>query len=167
MFDLKVIAVVAIVVFSCGTSQSADPPAIPAGFRIVARYQPGLSSWHGWQDSITADGKATQVTTPGRNTGGKPTEKELNLSKDEIAILFAKVKESGFYGLREHYRASATDLPTLILEVTLDKKTHKVEVYGRRMSDKADQEAVEQYLQLWSEVLRKVPSPNPAQKPEK
>jgi hypothetical protein len=167
MFDRKAIAVLAIVVFSCGTNRSADPPAIPADFKVVARYQPGLSSWHGWQDSIMADGKAAQVTTPGRNTGGKPTEKELNLSKDEIASLLAKVKESGFYGLREQYRASVTDLPTLILEVTLDKKTQKVEVYGRRMSDKDDQEAVERFLQVWSEVLRKVPSPNPAQKPEK
>lgn len=166
MFDLKAFAVAAVVVVSCGVNQAADPPAIPADFKIVARYQPGLSSWVGWHDTIAADGKVIQATTGGR-ASPKASEKQLNLSKDEIASLLAKVKESDFFGLKEQYRAVVTDHPTLILEVTLDGKTHKVEVYGHRLlTDKDDQTAVKRFLQVWSEVLRKVPSPNPEQKPE-
>jgi hypothetical protein len=138
----------------------------PDDFKIVARFEPGFINWLRWQDTITADGKVVQDIGPGRR-GGERSEKQTELSKDDIAALVAKVKEADFFQLREQYKARVTDHPTLVLEVTMDKKTHRVLVYGyQRLKEKEDQKAVDRFLSVWSEVIRKVPAPNPAQKPD-
>jgi hypothetical protein len=65
------------------------------------------------------------------------------------------------------YKATVTDLATLVLEVTAGKKIHRVLVYGHNfLTAKEDQDAVDRFLGVWSEVLRAVLAPNPDQKPD-
>jgi hypothetical protein len=146
---------------------AAEPPAVPDDFKIVARYAPGFSNWLAWQYAITADGKVVQDIGPGGRGGGERSRKETTLSKDDVAALYARVKEADFFTLKERYRGSATDQPTLVLEVTANGKTHKVQVYGHRfLREKEEQDAGDRFLGVWSTVLLKRPAPNPDQKPD-
>jgi hypothetical protein len=161
----KTIAVLGVVASLCAAASAAGAPDTPDDFKLVARYGPGLSPWLRWQYTITADGKVAQDIGPGGRGGGERSEKQTKLSKDAIAALFAKVKGADFFTLKEKYQGGATDQPTLVLEVTLGKKTHRVLVYGHRhLTEKEDQSAVDRFLGVWSEVIRRVPAPNPDQK---
>jgi Domain of unknown function (DUF6438) len=159
----------ALFVFGSLTVAAAadDPPAVPADFQIVATYGPGYSNWLSWKYSITADGKVVQDIGKGGRGGGEPSQKETTLKKEEVAALFAKVKEAEFFKLNEQYKGKVTDQATLILEITADKKTHKVLLYGQRfLKEKEEQDAADRFLSVWSEVLKKVPAPNADQKPD-
>jgi hypothetical protein len=137
---------------------------IPGDFKITARYAPGFSSWRSWTTTINADGKVLQKIGRGGRGGGEPSEKKSTLSKDDLGALLSRIKEGDFFQLKEKYRGTATDQATLTLEVTLDKKTRQVAVYGYRfIRDKEDQDEVNRFLAAWVEVLKKVPSPNPEQ----
>jgi hypothetical protein len=163
----RLIAVFGLLVGFSAAAPAADPPEVPDDFRIVARYGPGYSNWLRWEYTITADGKVTQDIGPGGRGGGERSTKETKLSKDDIGALYSKVKEADFFKLNEQYKAKVTDQATLVLEVTMDKKTHKVLVYGyRHLREKEDQDAVDRFLSVWVEVLKKVPAPNADQKPE-
>ena len=102
---------------------------VPDDFKLVAKYSAGFSVWKQWETTITADGKAIQKITPGRK-GGENSKKEEKLSKDDLKTLADTIKDADFSALKDSYRSLATDQPTLILEITRGKKTHKVEVYG-------------------------------------
>jgi hypothetical protein len=77
--------------------------------------------------------------------------------------LLAKIKEANFFALKKRYEYQVTDNPTLILKVTLDKTTHEVVVYAPDHLEK--NKDVKRFFRVWSEILRKIPSPNPEQKP--
>jgi hypothetical protein len=148
------------------TATAAEPQPVPNDFKIVVRYGPGYSNWLSWQDTITADGKVIQDIGPSRSSDER-SRKEAQLTKEDVAALYAQVRKADFFTLKEQYRGKVTDNPTLILEVTADGKTHKVLLYGhRRLTEKEDQDAADRFLGVWSEVLRKVPAPNPEQKPD-
>ena len=156
-----------LVLLACSSAApAADPPAVPDDFKMVVRFGPGYSDWLSWRYTITADGKVAQEIGPGgRGNPPERTEKETKLKKDEVAALFAKVKEADFFKLKEQYKGKVTDQATLILEITADKKTHTVKLYGHRfLREKEDQDAADRFLSVWSEVLRKLPAPNPDQK---
>jgi hypothetical protein len=136
-----------------------DDKTVPADFKIVAQYGAGYSDWNSWRHTITGDGKVVkEVLTI------KDTKEESKLSDDDLKALIAKVREADFFKLKERYEYEVTDNPTLILTVTLDGRTHKVSVYAP--SHLKDDKEVKRFFKAWSEVLRKVPSPNPDQKPD-
>ncbi|MFO0969171.1 MAG: hypothetical protein U0793_26755 [Gemmataceae bacterium] len=148
-------------------ASAKDPAPVPPDFKLVAGYGPGYSSWLRWQYTISADGKVAQDIGPGGRGGGERVEKETTISAKDVVALFAKVKEADFFTLKEQYKGKVTDNPTLVLEVTMEKKTHKVLVYGHRhLRAKEDQDDADRFLAVWAEVIRKVPAPNPEQKPE-
>ncbi len=155
-----------IVLFALGAvtlTAADDPPAVPEDFKIVARFGPGYSDWLPWETTVTTDGKAVLDVRRGRS-GGEPVQKESTLKKEDVAALFTKVKEAEFFKLKEQYKGKVTDQATLILEITADKKTHKVSLYGQRfLKEKEDQDAADRFLGVWSEVLKKVPAPNEKQ----
>lgn len=163
----KTIAVLGLVASLFAVTSATGSPGAPDDFKIVAQYDPGYSDWLRWQYTITADGKVAQDIGPGGRGGGERFEKQTKLSKDDIGALVAKVKGADFFKLKEQYKGGVTDQPTLVLEVTMDKKTHRVLVYGyRHLKEKENQNAVDRFLSVWSEVIRKVPAPNPDQKPD-
>jgi hypothetical protein len=167
MLSRMTMAVLVSVFSLVPAASAADPPEVPEDFRIVARYGPGYSNWLQWEYMITADGKVTQDIGPGGRGGGERSTKETKLSKDDIGALYSKVKEADFFKLNEQYKAKVTDQATLVLEVTVDKKTHNVLVYGyRHLREKEDQDAADRFLSVWVDVLKKVPAPNADQKPE-
>src|SRR2546423_1338634 len=122
---LPTLAAVAIVL----TPTAADAQAVPDDFKIVAQFGPGYSNLKPWKCTITGDGKVLQEVSGGRG-GGEPYEKKFTLTKEEINSLSAKIKEAEFFKLKEGYKGSATDQATLVLDITLNKQTHKVSVYG-------------------------------------
>ncbi len=136
-----------------------DKQAIPADFKIVAQYGAGYSDWKSWRSTITGEGKVAQ-----EGFGLIDTKKESKLSGNDLRALLAKIKEADYFALKERYEYEVTDNPTLILSVTMDKKTHKVVVYAPDHLEKNKE--VQRFFKVWSDVLRKVPSPNPEQKPE-
>jgi hypothetical protein len=141
---------------------SAVAQPVPDDLKIVARYSPGFSEWRSWTTTITSDGQALQKIGRGGRGGGEPAEKKTTLSKDDLGAFLARVKEADFFKLRGKYQGRATDQATLTLEVSLGKKTHKVEVYGYHfIREKEEQDEVNRFLAVWVEVLKKVPSPNP------
>jgi hypothetical protein len=167
MLFRKTIALLGLVGSLSAVASATGSPRAPDDFKIVARYAPGYSNWLGWRYTITADGNVAQDIGPGGRGGGERSTKQTKLSRNDIDALFAKVKGADFFKLKEQYRAKVTDNPTLVLEVTMDKKAHKVLVYGHRhLRDKEDQKAADRFLAVWSEVIRKVPAPNPNQTPD-
>src|SRR5262249_11464186 len=91
-----------------------------------------------------------------------PYDKNLTLSKEDLAALFTRIKEADFFKIKEKFKGSATDQNTLFLDITVGGQSHQVQVYGYRfIRDKADQDEVDRFLKVWVEVLKKVPSPNP------
>ena len=139
-----------------------DKKAIPADFKIVAKYAPGYSDWKRWEYTITGDGRVAKEVFSLK--AQEDTKEESKLSKDDLTALIAKVKEADFFALKKRYDHRVTDNPTLELTVTLDGKTHKVSVYAPSLLK--DDKEVKRFFKAWSEVLRKVPSPNPDQKPD-
>jgi hypothetical protein len=143
-----------VLVIACGPVP--DEKSIPGDFEIVAEYYPGYSNWIRWTTTITADGKVVQQPWGSKKNESRLTEKDLH-------DLIGKVKEANFFALKGRYAVTATDCPTLLLTVTRDKKTCKVAVYCADLL--RSNKEVGRFLQVWSELLRKVASPNPEQKP--
>jgi hypothetical protein len=145
---------------------STEPAEMPDDFKIVARYKAGWDAAQPWEYIITADGNVAQKIGP---VGPERTlsEKRTELSKDDVKALFAKVVEMHFFTLRDRYKPERVwDLDTLVLEITMGQNTHKVLVYAHEFQPKDDQNDVDRFLCVWSEVLRMVPGPNPNQVPD-
>jgi hypothetical protein len=140
-------------------STEAEEKPIPRDLKIVAQYGSGMSRWKSWKCTITADGKVNQGVHHFNNT-----TRVAKLTEDEIRSLLGKIKAADFYILRKKYDVSITDQATLILNITLDRKDHRVVVYAPHMQ--SDNKEVRRFFLVWAEVLRKVPAPNPEQKPE-
>jgi len=134
--------------------------AIPGDLKIVAQYGAGHSDWRSWKSTITADGQASQEIFDWPES----TRKAFKLSPGDLVDLLDQIDKAEFSKLKERYEANITDHPTLILEITADKKTHRVSIYAREAVKERDD--VERFLKVWREFLKKVPSPNPEQKSE-
>ncbi len=141
-----------------------EPKDVPADFKIVADYSAGYSSWKSWNYTINADGSVVQKTLPSRGSAENST-KQTKLTKDDIEVVWSKVREAHFFKLKKEYKANITDQPTLNLEITRNKETHRVSVYGYQdITQKDEQNEVKRFLGIWSEVVKLVPPPNPDQK---
>ncbi len=147
-----------------GAETKTTEKPIPDDFKIVAEYGAGYSDWKSWTATITADGKVKQETV----AYPKSTEKEFKLSPEELKELVAAVKKAEFSDLKKDYGAfGVTDQDSMTLEITADKKTHRVYIYGYWLSkDKKDKDDLKRFAKVWQEVLKKVPPPNANQKPE-
>jgi hypothetical protein len=149
----------------CG---SPEEVSVPTDFKLVAVYLPGFSDWKGWKSTITADGKVVQEIHPGaRQTENRPQREETKnfaLTDEDLKELVATVRESRFFALEKKHSVDVTDSSTLVLRVTMNGKSHEVEVYAARLLK--DKPEVKRFLRIWNEVLTKVPSPNLEQKPE-
>lgn len=154
MMTLLVLISLAVQTPEAGTSKKADEKPIPDDFKIVATSFGEFTSWKGWKSTITADGKVSQTIFARPNK----IEKESKLSPADLRDLLDRVEKAEFSKLKEDYKYSISDGHHLILEITADKKTHKVEVYAfDRVKEKDD---VDRFLKVFREVLKKVPSPN-------
>jgi hypothetical protein len=139
--------------------KKAEKP-IPDDFKIVATSYGEFTAWKPWLTTITAEGKVSQKTS----VGLKSTEKESKLSPADLRDLLDQVEKAEFSKLKKDYKYSISDAHHLILEITADKKTHKVEVYAfDRVKEKED---VDRFLKVFREVLKKVPSPNEEETPD-
>jgi len=135
---------------------------VPDDFKIVAHYYPGLGSFDSWDTTITGDGRVSQKIT--QFLKGGISRRILSLSHDDVRDLLEKVKAADFFGIPKEFSFKATDNPTLVLNVTMNKKTHEVSVYAP--GHLGNEPGVKRFLKVWCEVLKKVPSPNPKQTPE-
>jgi hypothetical protein len=120
-----------------------------------------------WKSTLANDGKGVQsVGLMGRG-GGEKSEKSFVVSKDDLRAILSKIKDADFFLLGAKYAAKTSDQPTLALEITLNKKTHRVEVYGYgTIKDQQEQKGVDKFLEIWRAVLTAIPAPNPNQTPE-
>ncbi len=79
--------------------------------------------------------------------GTKKTEKESKLSQADLRDLLDQVEKAEFSRLKKDYKYSISDAHHLILEITADKKTYKVEVYAfDRVKEKED---VDRFLKVF------------------
>jgi hypothetical protein len=146
--------------FACRqTTFQDDNNPEPNDLQIVAQYGAGYSHLMSWRYTITGDGKVDKEIYD-----ADTNQKQTTLSKEDLADILAKFKEAEFHDLRKEYFPAVSDFDTLILAITQNNKTQKVVVYAPALQEE-DQE-VKRFLRVWSEILRKVPSPNPEQKPE-
>ena len=152
-----------------GSGSKKDEYPIPSDLKIVAQFGPRYSHWDGWICTITGDGKVTKELFShgdrvGKEDGVDEWKRQTKLSKKDLRVLLAKIKEADFCELRKEYSSGVIDSPSLVLTITENKRTHKVSVddYG----DLKRHHEVKRFLRVWSEILRKVSSPNPEQKPE-
>jgi hypothetical protein len=147
------------------TIASTRADSIPSDFRIVAQYGAGfMSDWKSWKNTITGDGNVIQETHIFSGGEWKTIPRRTAVSSKDIRELIAKVDEVRFDALPKRKSYSVTDNPTLALTITRNRQTHEAGVYAPHHL-KADHE-VQRLLRLWTEILRKVPSPNPDDKPE-
>ena len=140
------------------TCFAAETNAVPSDFKLSAEYRQGFSEWKPWKVIITADGKVLREI--GTSRGGKDgaTQKTSVFSTKELQQLVEAVRTSQFFTLKNNYGYGVTDNPTLIVHVTMNGKSHEVEVYAPDYLK--DNKEVKRFMKLWNELLRKVPSPN-------
>ena len=141
-----------------------DADGIPPDLRIEAHYEADYSRprsrTRSWKVTIAGDGKAVQAFA---DRGGN-TKRELSLTRRDLQDLLNKAREADFFALPENTGPRVLHAPTLILKITANKKTHRVSV--SEPSPRKDEESINRFMDVWSEVLRKVPPPNPDQKPK-
>jgi hypothetical protein len=141
----------------------AEKKPIPSDLKIVAKYSPGYSDWVEWKYTITADGQVAQEIYDYGLHGAK--SKVSRLTELELRGLLEKIKEADFFTLKKGYHEFYNpDLDTLVLSIALGGKNHEVVVDAPVFSKKNKE--VRRFFRVWSEILRKVPSPNPRDKPE-
>jgi hypothetical protein len=92
------------------------------------------------------------------------TKRSSKLAVADLRDLLRKIKEADFFTLKKRYDFPVTDNPTLVLSITLDGKSHEVLVYAPDHQKKSKE--VRRFFRVWSEILRKVPSPNADDKPD-
>jgi hypothetical protein len=142
------------------TTGSSETDVVPDDFKIVAHYYAGYSDWRSWETTITRDGRVSEEIT----TGDGRSQQLPSLSRSDVGDLLEKVKAAEFFEIPKKFSYRVTDNPTLVLTVTMNNKSHEVSIYAPRHL--ANEPGVKRFLKVWSEVLKKVPSPNPDQKPE-
>ena len=101
----------------------ADDEKVPEDFRVVAHYYAGYSVLMSWETTITADGKAVQE----KPEDEREPKKTSRLSPREIRSLVNRIETSRFFDLKPRYEISVTDAPSLMLQITMGGKQHKVE----------------------------------------
>jgi hypothetical protein len=136
----------------------------PSAFKIIAEYAPGLSPLKSWRTVITSERIGTQEYWPpyGRRSG-KSTINSYKLSQQDEEDLLDRISETRFFDLRPTYSHRVTDNDLLVLQITMSGKTHRVAVYAP--FPQAGKSAVQRFLTVWDEVLRKIPAPNESQLP--
>ncbi|MFO0951877.1 MAG: hypothetical protein U0835_12145 [Isosphaeraceae bacterium] len=140
-----------------------DKKSVPDDFKVSAQFYPGYSTWKAWKTTITATGEVTQGVLNDK-TVEFDAKRLRPLATQELADLIMKVKRNGFFRLRKRYDFPVEDNPTLVLMVSMDGQSREVAVFAP--SEQMDNEEVKRFLTVWVDVLKKVPSPNPDQKPE-
>ena len=141
------------------SQEVVEPLEVPADFKIDARYAPGFSPSPGWATTIRADGNVSQTIHAGRG-GGQGSINQSQLTKTDIDALWIKVMQAHFFQLKREYKAAITDNATLALEITRNKETHRVSVYGHQHIQ-VNRSEVDRFLSLWSEVIKLVLPPKP------
>jgi PBP1b-binding outer membrane lipoprotein LpoB len=150
---------------SDGKEGFAQTNVIPPDFKLVLIYNAAIAAaerdYKSWSLTISADGKAVQVST--RSWKEKNQEniiKYYSLSHKVMKKIISIIKESMFFSIASEISSPDSvnvDSPTFSIEVTMDGRSNK-EV----MTDSPNEETYETYgfgLVL-STVLKKVPSPN-------
>ncbi|MGC3989848.1 MAG: hypothetical protein QM796_09265 [Chthoniobacteraceae bacterium] len=149
------------------TSPKSEPIAIPKDFILYAEYGPGYSNWHPWKLTINSDGGVSQEIYTYSSEHETIDRKVFHLTKDDVQQLVALVRVTRFFAIKDKYEGDLskdpTDDVTLILQVMMEGKSHAISVYAPEFKKNGE---VQRFLKLWNEVLRKVPAPNPEQKPE-
>ena len=140
----------------------AETNSVPSDFRLYAHYYPGYSNWEPWALTITPDGKAVQETYSFPDGKEQTNSVSFKLTKEDLQELVTKVHEARFFKLAKDYSYEVTDNDTLVLRVTMNKKSHEVSVYASLHL--RDNDEVRRFLKIWNLVLKKVPSPNVKQK---
>lgn len=79
--------------------------------------------------TITADGK---VAYEGIRFVAAEGRREGQADPDKLAALIALVDSSRFMSLKAQYRAQVTDLPSQIVTITRNGRSHRVEDYAGR-----------------------------------
>ena len=157
------ISVVLVCIGACCFSiVFAANKTIPGDFQLVAHYGPGYSSLVPWKLSISADGRARQITHFYRDGKKTTVSKLFKLSNEDLKQLINSIEESRFQSLSPYYRAGPTDVSSLFLRVRMRGTSHVVFVNGAYLLK--DNEEVTRFLRVWNLVLEKVPSPNATQK---
>jgi hypothetical protein len=172
---LLVFMFLALGCLSSSTGIAAEGDKIPSDFRLAAEFYPSYvprraegypaptpwKPWYPWTVTITANGRALQETDVSVDDENKLIRKSFRLTRQDLAQLVRAVQDSRFYFLATEYRDNVTDNPTLILRVTMNRRSHEVLLYAPgRLKQR---EEVAAFLSVWNEVIKFVPPPNPAQ----
>jgi hypothetical protein len=130
--------------------------------KIVASRLGSESLWLLWKVTIAGDGKVVKEVFDEHD--GQWRKTETKIPQEDVAEIMAKVKEAEFHSLRNHYLSGGSDISRLTVAITQNKKTKQVSIDDPSLP--GTHKDVKRFLRVWSEILRKVPSPNEAEKPE-
>ena len=153
---------------SNGEDGSAQTNGVPQDFKSVATYFDGAriinlidgSGTKNWTLTISADGKARWKVE-------EDLKRPISLPQDDLREIITSIKESDFFTLPGRHMPSTDvcltfDIPSLILEVTMDGKSHKIiiDAPGNGDCGASDVAVIQRFGLVWSTVLEKFPSPN-------
>jgi hypothetical protein len=165
------VSVLLMLVMASAPAAGAERDAVPSDFSLRAEYYPalphlagpGTPRWYPWTLTLTADGRAeleSNRTVPGKK---KIIRHTVRVARREVARLVAEVRRANFHALAPEYAFEVGPASTLVLRITLDRRSHDVIVYGpERIRDKPE---VAAFLRVWNQTLRTVPPLNPGQRP--
>ena len=133
-----------------------------ANLKIVPSHLGSESLWLLWKVTITGDGNVVKEVFDEHD--GQWRKSETNLSQVDLAAIMAKAKEAEFDSLQDHYSSGGSDIARLTVAITEKNKTKQVSVDDPSLPGTHND--VKRFLRVWSEILKKVPSPNEPEKPE-
>ena len=152
--------------FLFGCRHSAVPEDRDSGggadLKIVASHLGSESLWLLWKVTITGDGNVLKEVFDEHD--GQWRKTETKIPQEDLAEIIAKVKEAEFDSLRDTYSSGGSDISRLTVAITQNKKTKQVSIDHPSLP--GTHQDMKRFLRVWSEILRKVPSPNPDEKPE-
>jgi hypothetical protein len=163
-FSMRVLVVVSLfcVVVLSSSARATDRAAIPADFKITARWA-SPSAGYGWTTTITADGHVVQVWSSPEiyeKTGEFEKQKRFRLTKNEIKELFDKIKKTDLLNLPTELSRGGEDTQYHLLSISMNNKCY--ETSSHRPDPKDAQE--NRFYLVFAAILKKIPSPFPDQK---
>ena len=139
---------------------------VPEDFTVFAEFLAGHEVLEGtvhWTLTIDHTGKAVQeyYLLPGIDTKRKGHQKKtVKLSARDMEEILRAVEDTAFIKLKSRYGHPFTPPVGKVIVVQARGKRHRVEVFLDPTIDLSCKKDVASFQKLWSELLRKMPSPN-------
>ena len=154
-------------------SATATPAQTNTPSYVAAEYHPGYGRTYAWRATVSSSGRVKQEvkTEQGMFAPDQWAERVVSpLRREQVHALFEALASVEFCTLDARYSPVyrvgdvITDLATLVLEVSVEGRRCRVEVYGgdeiTRVDGHPKKVDARRFCAAWGQFLAVVPAPN-------